>query len=262
MPAKRDYSQAIKEYKSGKSLSQIAKERHLCRHTLADRLRARDIPIRSSASYRERLINHEAFDILTDEAAYWIGFLMADGCVYQYHNITPRVKLELAHRDIDILEKFKSFLSAEHDIRSRTASFSGKTARYDRLDFASQRIVDRLAHFGVLPQKTAREQVYHLENNRHFWRGVVDGDGSLTWSAGYPAFHLVGGQKLMEQFCEHVAANLSIYTIPRNYKDRNVWTVCIYGQKASSLVGHLYSNQHIALKRKLVRARKFIAFYD
>ena len=28
-----------------------------------------------------RWLDHEAFDVMTNDAAYWIGFLFADGCV-------------------------------------------------------------------------------------------------------------------------------------------------------------------------------------
>jgi hypothetical protein len=28
-------------------------------------------------------LNEKAFDQLTDEAAYWVGFLLADGCIYR-----------------------------------------------------------------------------------------------------------------------------------------------------------------------------------
>lgn len=262
MPARRDYSREIEEYKSGKSLSQIAKERHLCRHVLATRLKSLGIPIRSPSTYWTQSLNHRAFDVITDEVAYWIGLLMADGCIYQYNNDTPRIKLEFAHRDKAILKRFKSFLSAEHTIHSKTISLPNTTAQYDRLDFASQRIADRLSYFGIVPQKTGREQVHYLEDNRHFWRGLIDGDGSLTWTAKYPALHLVGSQRLMEQFCEYVENHLDIHTVPRSYKNRNVWTVCIYGRKASKIAEHFYTNQTVCFKRKLDRAKQFITFYD
>ena len=264
MPAKRDYSTAIAEYKAGKSLSQLEKEQHLCRHTLAARLKAQGIPIRSPASYRASSINHHAFDKVTEESAYWVGFLMADGCIYEHSetNLTPRVSLHLARKDRDTIERFREFLSSEHRIRTNTISFDSGDLSYDKLDFGSQHIVDRLAYFGVVPHKTKRAKVLHLENSRHFWRGVIDGDGCLTWSAKFPSFQLVGSQPLMQQFCDYIAEHLNIHTVPRKYKGKNVWTVSLYCRKASKMARHFYTNQAVSLERKLARAKLFITFYD
>ena len=34
-----------------------------------------------------KYLNHEAFDIVTNDAAYWIGFLFADGSVIQQQKV-------------------------------------------------------------------------------------------------------------------------------------------------------------------------------
>lgn len=44
---------------------------------------------------------HEAFSVLTPESAYWIGFLMADGCVHD----ESKVVLALKNSDKNHIEK-------------------------------------------------------------------------------------------------------------------------------------------------------------
>jgi len=255
-----DYGPAIEAYISGLSLLEASKKHKVDRHTLSKKLTAQGIQIRPPHTYWTHSLNHNAFDVLTDEAAYWVGFLMADGCIYEYKNDAPRIRLELAHKDRAILERLKLFVSAEHQIRTRTINFaSGNIGQYDLLEFGSWQIVDQLAFYGVVPQKTHREQIKHLEYNRHFWRGIVDGDGCLTWSTRYPAFQLVGSHKLMRQFCEYVLKAFDIHAIPRKYK---MWTVCLYCRKACAVMQHLYSSHSISLDRKQARAEEFAAFYD
>jgi len=257
-----DYSPAIEAYISGMSLTEASKIHRVDRHTLSKKLVAQGIEIRPNYTYWTRALNHSAFDVLTDEVAYWIGMLMADGCIYTKTVVTPEVRLELAHRDRTLLEQFKLFLSAEHPIRTRTMKLkSGRIGYYDLFRYSSQQIADRLAFYGVVPQKTNLTQVHHLEHNRHFWRCIVDVVGSMTWTAKYPALHLVGSKKLMQQFCEHIAQAIDIHTIARKYKYRKVWTVCVYGRKACTVTQHLYSQHTISLDRKQVRAKVFAAFY-
>ena len=61
-------------------------------------------------------LNHEAFDIVTNDAAYWIGFLFADGSVIKQQKGAPQVQLRLSEVDRGHLEKFRHFLDSTHAI--------------------------------------------------------------------------------------------------------------------------------------------------
>jgi hypothetical protein len=47
----------------------------------------------------KRLVNHEAFDVVTDDAAYWIGFLFSDGSVFHKKNGGRTIQLRLSEID-------------------------------------------------------------------------------------------------------------------------------------------------------------------
>lgn len=256
-----DYKPAIEAYISGLSLIESAEMHHVDPHTLSKKLSAQGVEIRSKYSYWTRYLNHDAFENLTDEASYWIGMLMADGCIYRQEKQAPEIRLELTSRDREHLKRFKKFLSADQPIRTRNLKLrSGNVATYDLMLVRSEQIASRLESFGVFPQKTQRTQIMHLEHNRHFWRGIMDGDGCLTWANKFPALSLVGTRTLMQQFCDHISQAINIHTVPRDF-NRGVWTVSLYCRKACALTEYLYSNQTIALERKQTRAEAFATFY-
>jgi len=73
---------------------------------------------RRSKSTRQYTFNEYIFEnIDTEEKAYWLGFLMADG--YNHESKTC-VTLRLQEEDKEILEKFKSFLNYTGNIYTFT----------------------------------------------------------------------------------------------------------------------------------------------
>lgn len=55
-------------------------------------------------------------NIDTEEKAYWLGFLYADGCVGSKES---KVELSLAEKDLRHMEKFRSFIGIENKISYR-----------------------------------------------------------------------------------------------------------------------------------------------
>lgn len=123
-------------------------------------------------------LNHEAFDIVTNDAAYWIGFLFADGSVIKQQKGAPQVQLRLSEIDRGHLEKFRQFLASTHVITtSPPGNFGGYRSRASaRYAVTSRRLAGRLLEMGRYEGPIASE----LAASRHFWRGVVDGDGGIS----------------------------------------------------------------------------------
>lgn len=121
-------------------------------------------------------IDKNIFSVIdTEEKAYWLGFLYADGYV---NKIQGQVAVALQERDLAHLEKLKAFLKCNNKI-----SYSEATHSY-KLSFCCNQITKDLIKLGCLPCKSlilefpTEEQVpSHLK--RHFMRGYVDGDGCL-----------------------------------------------------------------------------------
>jgi hypothetical protein len=61
-------------------------------------------------------LNESCFDVLTENAAYWIGFLMADGNIHKGRQGSPVVRLTISDKDYGHLIKFRQFLGSTHKI--------------------------------------------------------------------------------------------------------------------------------------------------
>lgn len=88
-------------------------------------------------------LNHNAFDVLTPESLYWLGFLMADGCVSLNNKY---IILTLQSRDINHLKKYKGFLGYGGPIFKNKLESCG-------IRFSSAHMKQKLISYGVIPLK-------------------------------------------------------------------------------------------------------------
>ena len=121
-------------------------------------------------------LNEAVFDVITEESAYWVGFLMADGNI-SYKRERPIIALHLKETDLPHLEKFRMFLGSSHKIGHYVNKRFGNSSC--SLSFSSERIATRLAEYGVVVRKCFVGKSIGLQDSKHFWRGVIDGDGHL-----------------------------------------------------------------------------------
>ena len=119
--------------------------------------------------------NRDYFDkINTEEKAYWLGFIAADGCVSINRNCLV-LKMGLGKKDGNHLEKFKRSIGSTHKIY--------KYKNGDFLNIYSKKITDDLAKYGIIPRKSLRfNNIPNIRKDiiRHFIRGYFDGDGCIT----------------------------------------------------------------------------------
>lgn len=200
---------------------------------------------RSVRPLSEFSVNHSAFDEITPLSAYWAGFLMADGNVWR-----NRVALRLSSPDGNHVEKFKKFVESNHKITVIPAAFRHGLNMSEAyfLTFTSPRMVQRLAEFGIVPNKSLTARCSEiLSGNRDFWRGVVDGDGHLSLKKN-GTFTVVGSFFLMEQFSLYcrTATGVELSVKPKFRSSE----VRAYHKRAEIIVDHLYRNSCESLDRK------------
>jgi hypothetical protein len=215
-------------------------------------------------------LNEKAFDNAEDseEASYFIGLLLADGCVMvrkrqDGKKVRASVKLALSGDDGVMVERFRDFLGAEIPIRvypcrRGVGSFSnGKPVTEFRV--GSTALAKALASYGVVPRKSlVAVPSKKLANNVAFWRGVVDGDGSV-WIVKntLPCLQLVGSHETCSGFLQYVKSWR--YTRATIYKAVNIWKVSFAGSTAFHVIKRLYGNCTIALPRKAEVARRILS---
>ena len=158
-------------YKSGISGMKLCK-RFGCSNQLIYRaLRRQGISARDNRKYR---FDQDYFgSVDSEEKAYWLGFIMADGHVRVRKGSKSLV---LTSIDFEHLEKFKKAIKHGGDIKPH----SNNTYRFEA---CSGLVVKDLITLGVVPRKSFCTSVSPIDKKliRHFIRGVVDGDGGIGY---------------------------------------------------------------------------------
>lgn len=107
----------------------------------------------------------------TPSKAYWLGWLITDGCISKGYTIS----MSLQERDLEILERFQNDLGLSGKIKI----FNKK---YYRLSFCCKKMVEDLSKYGVVKNKTFTVTIPDVNDELlpHLLRGCFEGDGGIS----------------------------------------------------------------------------------
>ena len=156
------------------------------------------VPRRSprEAHLRYRCNEDYFADIESQEQAYWLGLLGADGSIEDTKaGSSPSLILGLKEGDKEHIQKFAQAIEATHPIhtyyKNRTALRRDgsciQSGGLARLQISSPKLCADLISWGVRPRKDATlrfPQNLPAQLLRHYVRGFTDGDGGLYFQAG------------------------------------------------------------------------------
>jgi hypothetical protein len=246
-------------YQDGLSATKISRIVGLSVPTVTKALRAQGHSTATKADKgRNRLYSlaHNSFAVLDEASEYWIGFLMADGCVYR--NRTGRyMSCTLKSDDASHVVKLSTFLRSSYPIVTRTQKTTGGTASsVTGIAVRSEQLCQDLERWGVTERKSLSAQAAAgLTPSRHFWRGMIDGDGWIGMSEARPRVLLTGSQIICEQFATYVNELLGSSYSAKPCTGNQAWRTSITSsRRTKQLLDHLYSNCNVALDRKKERA--------
>lgn len=175
--------EAVRLHNEGKNLPQIAEILGVGVTTLKRRGLHKLVDTYSFYKNRSFPKDYSFFKLIdTEEKAYYLGLLLADGSVDN-----DGLKLELKSEDDYILEIFKNLISPKSQVKTCTRTRQHKgytfTGTMSRLDISSKDIVNDLKILGIEQNKTYKVQRVpkQIPSNliHHFIRGLFDGDGSV-----------------------------------------------------------------------------------
>lgn len=207
---------------------------------------------------RDNIVMNEKYfsRIDTEEKAYWLGFLTADGNIHTKSN-RYSISLGLARKDREHLVSFKNALNATTSVRDYLSN------NYPCAGFAiySKEMVQDLARLGIGPRKSMickpAKMPKHLK--RHYWRGLVDGDGCISGKEGKTCIELCGNKHIVDGFRFFIAKTLKQTPVNR-FVDRNIWRVRYQGSRLSvSVAKILYDYATVYLERKMILAKQCMA---
>lgn len=202
---------------------------------------------RSPGSGRQPIYtaNHSFFDVIdSEQKAYWLGFIGADGCV-RVHGNSPRLEMCLAVKDAEHLRRLRNALESNHKVSAY------QTARFA---ICSKSLMNGLVQHGVHPRKSLTyEWPDFLPDNllRHYLRGYFDGDGSFGITTKDQAVAtIVGTEAFLVDCRDYLMRNLGF---PKNRLRTTGAAYMLHygGNKQMKRFAHLlYDNATVCLPRK------------
>lgn len=210
-------------------------------------------------------LNETYFDeITTEDQAYWLGFLVADGGIIRSGSKTYSLRLELAAIDGEHVARFSEAIGSAKPLATRSKGTGSIVAVID-----SWRMVESLERLGVTTRKSLTAEPWdgpaHLMP--HYWRGMFDGDGTIFKGRTTPGEHwcvgLVGSRACIDVYGVWASAISGATATPRPVTG-GIWRWKVEGgQKPQRLAEALYGNATISLPRKQERAKTLLAIdYD
>lgn len=247
----------VEEYLAGMSANKIAKKSGMKPESICRILerngcnRRQGYDTKFSKGYA---INPECFtDFNEESASYWYGFLLADGCL---HNGT--ISLSLKPSDKYMIELFREYVGSTGKVRDVKAFNKQVGKIYEFCSFSVKDIYleKRLVEEGFAPRKSTKEVpppfLTNTQADRHFWRGIIDGDGYIRKDKNNPEINLVGSLALLEsfrKFCESVT-DVKRDKLIRQRPNSELRLMSYCGAEAIKVMSVLWSDYSLCLKRK------------
>jgi len=246
-------AEIAKIYQAGHSARAIARAYGLSHHiSICSALERQGITQRP-APERNRLysLNPHVFDMIDNEqAAYWWGFIYADGGVNR-RTLTVHIK----EQDMNHLELLRDFIQSESPIKKQIQRLNGYSKSYTRyaIDFTDRHVASRLRELGIIPNRpNPQKALYHLPAYMaHHWiRGYFDGDGSARKS---PSIAFCGSNELLiwlrEQFANEAETNPELAVTKHN--KANIYYLYISGRiQALKVTEYMYRDATVWMPRK------------
>jgi len=219
-------------------------------------------------------IQENYFEIIdTEDKAYFLGFIGADGCINDKHALS----IHLQKDDQIILKQFLHYTNSQHTIKfgktKNTTSSFPDFFEWAMIYISRKNFVQHLLQLNITPRKSLT-LIPPPENSipnhlmHHFIRGYFDGDGGAYFNSnsknikGKTLYQFNGsftGTKEMLTYIESYLHQQEIKTSwTKRMKDNsNNYTLLIHGNiQGTKLYEYMYQNHTICLDRKLILFKK------
>lgn len=215
----------------------------------------------------EKELNEDYFETIdTEEKAYLLGFITADGCViYRKDRKTKSgvFSIQLAIKDVEIINKIKDVLHSNskisYDKRDKKEAYGIK--------ISSTKLVDDLGKYGVVPNKTyVMKKIYtdfeDKELLRHYLRGLLDGNGCISHSTNKNNWYIYicGYNKSFIQSYQNAINELIDISVVKVINCKTAYRCVWNGERAKKVAELLYKNATIFLTRKHSLAEELLGY--
>jgi hypothetical protein len=259
---KEDIKSMTSLYLSGTSINSLAKiynhAPETCKRALIDsgvEMRSfRRANILNGKNIRKYKLNESYFHTIdTEDKAYWLGFIATDGNI---NKVSNTLYISLQERDRMHLLKLLKCLGSNYNVVDHTNTNGSKQSR---VAITSYDMKCDLVRHGIMPNKSLTITppiFYDVSLEKAFWRGCVDGDGTIfrrnkndnrkEW-----AISLLGTYAMVDAFSQFVTKGTGLR--PRNImQDSKIYRVSYQGSFGPiTVIKYLYGSAKIFLDRKM-----------
>jgi hypothetical protein len=240
------------DYLLGLSYNLLSEKYNICTWSIGNVLRKNNIKSR----IRKHNCNEDYFEkIDSNEKAYWLGLLFADGYVRKRkqfngkHKQGGTVGISLKNGDEYLLEKLIIDLGSTYKL---TKQIKDEFLSY-KLEVNSSKMADDLINLGCIPNKSLILMPPNLKDKfiPHFIRGYFDGDGSIGKYGGRLKFSLLGTNELLV-WVLNFFKNKGMKTTPKISKKKNIHSIQVNSKLDIELIKNILynSSNDYYLKRK------------
>lgn len=253
-------SAIIAAYNSGASQCEVSRRFSRSQGVISKLLRRNGVKCRPCWRRKAHFFDETFFDVIdTEEKAYWLGFIAADGSICRT-NRCRWLSVELQLSDEPHLRKLIASLASVKEPTQRTNN-NGRGCSLVR--FHSTALVDALIRLGVHERKTYDLVPWDGPKDlmRHYWRGFIDGDGCLYQRSRHCALAVSGTRQMIQGFADFVAAirGTDNVKIRRLSHTRAAFGIAYSGNKGVEvIVRALYGGATIYLDRKMLLAQRMM----
>lgn len=255
----------IKEmyFSQNMSIDTISNTLDVDKKTIYTYFHKNNVDLKLQTEYKNPNLNHNFFQTIDNEVkSYFIGFILADGCVTHRSDCNSHsLQISINSKDAYILEKLN-----EHIGSSNILSYN-KNKNLTKFAIHSHKICSDLKKYGIVPKKTL---IAKLPNNIdehlmcHLIRGLIDGDGWISKRLnGTYNISLCGTEELVTQVRNYLTSKLGLYNVKvcvSNTKFENPAYFISYCSKkdVTKLTQYLYKDATIYLTRKYDKVKELL----
>jgi hypothetical protein len=209
--------------------------------------RAKKLGVILQENYIKYKVNDNFFSIWSNNMAYILGFIMADGCLpYRAGKPSSSLDFGLAKLDKKILENINIMMESNFPIYTYDNMKSGHSR--SSLYIRNKKIVSDLNGLGIMARKTFLLKWIDCcpsEFHSHLCRGYFDGDGSIFIHTNKkpsgkiikkPAILICGTMSVLEGILD----SCKIYG--KIYKHKPIFILRFYNKKAIEFCEWIYKD--------------------
>lgn len=195
---------------------------------------------------------------------YFCGLVISDGHMSKNTRNRGKISIELKDIDVALLEKLQNEIIVKSTLRERTRksnfsdSFTSKI-----LSVFTKEFRDYIEELGVpYGKKTDVKVPEWAALNPNFWRGMIDGDGSVgITQRGYCYVSFITkSEHVAKKYGHFVEFHTErVVNVNRNTRD-SAFNISVYNEDAQKLIKVLGYSSNLSMDRKREKVKEVLAW--